>query len=196
MLNPVSVCSWVPRKFWREGASSRSRIRQSSVLGWEITGSGPPGGSPVAPCRARLGPASLPFQDSVLAGHRLAAVVPGSSDHFGSQPVGRWSACSQPPWPALPLRPRNACCSSHCRQAQGERLRAEPGWRGHQGQKDPQGSPDSPAHVHLQGRQGAGRHNPGCHAEHDSVSEDRGLGETLQGESREDRARAWGPAVR
>ena len=36
-MNPVSVCSWVSRKFWREGASSRSRIRKSSVLGWEIT---------------------------------------------------------------------------------------------------------------------------------------------------------------
>lgn len=39
--------------------------------------------------------------------------------------------------------------------------------------------PDLLAHVHLQGWQGAGRHDPGCHSEHHCVREDRGLGVVL-----------------
>ena len=50
-----------------------------------------------------------------------------------------------------------------------------------QGQRTP--GPDSPAHVHLQGRLGAGRHDPGGHSEHHGVGEDGGLGEILQVET-------------
>lgn len=73
--------------------------------------------------------------------------------------------------------------------------RASPGGgeRGRQGQKDTQHPPDSPAHVHLQGRQGAGRHNPGRHTEHHGVSEDGGFGEILQGKTSGKRNWPQGP---
>lgn len=178
-MNAVSACTWVFGKFWREWASSRSTIRKSSSLGRIITA---PGAPECPQQRLRAPP----------AGRHQGAVVPGSSDHCGSQPVGRWSACSRPSWPAPPLRPQNTCCSSHCGHARGERLRMGTGLRpeGSPGSEGPPGPPGSPAHIHLQGRQGAGCHNPGRHAKHHGVSEDRGLGEILQERSSGDRALA------
>lgn len=169
-MNAVSACTWVFRKFWREWASSRSTIRKSNSLGRIIAAPGPP---------------ECPQQrlQAPPAGCCRVAVVPGSSDHCGSQPVGRWSACSRPSWPAPPLHPQNTCCSSHCGHAQGEWLRMGTGLRpeGSPGSEGPSVPPDSPAYVHLQGRQGAGCHDPGRHTKHHGVGEDGRLGEILQG---------------
>lgn len=62
------------------------------------------------------------------------------------------------------------------------------------GQRTPHAS-DSPAHVHLQGRLGAGRHNPGGHSEHHGVGEDGGLREILQVETGGEADWPRGPAL-
>lgn len=178
----VSGCPSL-QKVLRVRESSRSRMRKSSALGR------PAEPQPQQhPCGDK--PALLP-PGQCRARCCLGALVPESSGHCGSRPAGRWSACSQPSWPALPPHPQNPCCSSHCRQAQGEGLRTEPGLgrgvvRGATRVRRTPSSPPhhSPAHVHLQGRQGAGRHDPGRHAEHHGVREDGGFGEILRGKSR------------
>lgn len=130
--------------FWRTGPSSRCRIRKSSALGRVITAPRFPVSPPAHP--AGIGQPPRPGQ--CPGWHCPVAVLPGSSGHFGSRPAGRWSACSPPSWPAPPRHPQSACCSSHCRRAQGEGLRTEPGWRGHQGWKNPQG-PQTHRHTYT-----------------------------------------------